>query len=285
MQEMDWVREKTRLQLNQIDSKGDVTAQVNVTHRHSKFFTLIHKFSWLAGVIAFLSLIIFIVWKFELVDASKLHRSLVELSSQFSTTDTEGLREDIDLLTEQVQMLTTSVSDLKIKLLRINAATNSGTTLGNVLASDVSLKQGAVSGIATQIETLPAPAAGMPSGSDTGGKDTDKSGDAINRSLVAKNKITPTAPGIQAQETITNNGPWVINLASFLNKADAENFIENAESRGVTAGLYQVTVNGKIYWRVRVSGFATAAEAKTKTSLIKEKLGLKDVWVTLQKPS
>jgi hypothetical protein len=70
-----------------------------------------------------------------------------------------------------------------------------------------------------------------------------------------------------------------------LNKADAENFMENAESRGVTAGLYQVTVNGKFYWRVRVSGFATAAEAKTKTSLIKEKLGLKDVWVTLQKPS
>jgi len=114
MQEMDWVRENTRLQLNQIDSKGDVTAQVNVNHRHSKFFTLIHKLSWLAGVIAFLSLIIFIVWKFELVDASKLHRSLVELSSQFSDTDTEGLREDIILLTEQVQILTTSISELKI---------------------------------------------------------------------------------------------------------------------------------------------------------------------------
>lgn len=282
---MDWVREKTRLQLNQIQPKGAVTAQVKVTTRHSKFSTLVHKLSWLAGGMAFVSLIIFIVWEFELVDTSKLHRSLVELSSQFSTTDTEGLREDIDLLTEQVQMLTTSVSDLKIKLLRINAATNSGTTLGNVLASDVSLKQGAVSGIATQIETLPAPAAGIPNGSDTGGKDTDKSGDAINNSLVATNKITPTAPGIQAQKTITNNGPWVINLASFLNKADAENFIENAESRGVTAGLYQVTVNGKYYWRVRVSGFATAAEAKTKTSLIKEELGLKDVWVTLQKPS
>ncbi len=285
MQEMDWVRDKTRLQLNQIQPKGAATAQVKVATRLSKFSTLIHKLSWLAGGMAFVSLIIFIVWQFELVDTSKLHRSLVELSSQFSTTDTEGLREDIDLLTEQVQMLTTSVSDLKIKVVRMSAATNSGTTLGNVLASDVSLEQGAVSGIATQIETLPAPTAGIPNGSDTGGKDTDKSGDTINSPLVATNRITPTAPGTQTQETITNKGPWVINLASFLNKADAENFMENAESKGVTAGLYQVTVNGKFYWRVRVSGFATAAEAKTKTSLIKEKLGLKGVWVTLQKPS
>lgn len=285
MQETDWVREKTRLQLNQIQPKGADTAQVKVASRHYKFSTLIHQLSWLAGGMAFVCLIIFIVWKFELVDASKLPRSLVELSSQFSTADTEGLRADIDLLTEQVQILTTSVSELEIKLLRINTATNSGATPGNMLASDVSLKQGAVSGIATQIETLPVPAAGIPDGSDTGGKDTDKSGDAPNSSLVALNKITPAAPGIQTQETITNNGPWVINLASFLNKADAENFLENAESRGVTAGLYPVTVNGKIYWRVRVPGFATAAEAKTKTSLIKEKLGLKDVWITLQKPS
>ena len=60
---------------------------------------------------------------------------------------------------------------------------------------------------------------------------------------------------------------------------DAERYIEKAESRGVAAGLYQVTVKGKDYWRVHVPGFATAAEAKAKASLIKENLGIKDVWI------
>jgi hypothetical protein len=40
-----------------------------------------------------------------------------------------------------------------------------------------------------------------------------------------------------------------------------------------------VTVRGKDYWRVHVPGFATAAEANAKASLIKAKLGLKDAWV------
>ena len=114
MQEKDWVREKTRHQLNLIGSKEDVTAQVNVTNRLSKFFTLIYKLSWLAVFIAFVSLIIFIA-----------------LSSQFSTTDTEGLREDINLLTEQVQILTTSISDLKINKLEEQVTTMRDSEPGN----------------------------------------------------------------------------------------------------------------------------------------------------------
>ena len=55
--------------------------------------------------------------------------------------------------------------------------------------------------------------------------------------------------------------------------------MEDLASKGVTVGLYQVTVRGKDYWRVHVPGFATAAEANAKASLIKEKLGLKDAWV------
>lgn len=52
-----------------------------------------------------------------------------------------------------------------------------------------------------------------------------------------------------------------------------------AESRGVAAGMSQVTVKGKDYWRVHVAGFATAAEANGSAALIKQKLGLKNVWL------
>jgi hypothetical protein len=38
-------------------------------------------------------------------------------------------------------------------------------------------------------------------------------------------------------------------------------------------------VDGKDYWRVFVPGFATASQAKTSASQIKERLGLDDYWV------
>jgi hypothetical protein len=283
---MEWVKEKiyqARLQRNQIQAQGAVTARggrlsrdpEEAASRHSSFFTLTHKLSWLAGGMVLGSMIVTMVWKSGLVDVGddlrvtglsgsvpEQHRNLVELPSQFSTTDTGELRKDIILLTEQVQTLATSIA-----------------ALGNELAPDPSQQQGAASGIVPRIETLPPPAAGMPNVSASDGKDSDKPGDATNSPLVAIKEITPAASGIQTQETITNNGPWVINLASLPHKADAERFMANAGSRGVAADLYQVTVRGKNYWRVHVPGFSTAAEAKAKASLIKEKLGLKDVWV------
>ena len=291
--------EQARLQRNQIQAQGTVTDQGNslmceldeVAIKLSNFF-LTHKLSCFAGSMALGAMIIFMVWKSGLVDvgnglmanglsggASEQDRSLVEPPSQFSTADTEGLRKDITLLTEQVQTLTSSVSDLKIKLQRIHPVTDSIAALGNELAADDSQQQGSVSGIVTRLEILPSPAAGMGNVSASDGKDINKSGDATSPPLVAIKEITPAASGIQAQETVIDNGPWVINLASLPRKADAERFMADAESRGVAAGLYQVAVKGKEYWRVQVSGLATAADANAKASLVKEKLGLKDAWV------
>ena len=298
---MDWVKEKmyqARLQRNQVQAQGAVTAQGNnlrsdpaeTTTRPSNFFTLTHKLPWLAGGMALGSMIVIIVWNSELVDVGddlranslsngtpEQQRSIVELPLQLSGA--EGLRKDIILLTEQVQTLTTSVSDLKSKLLRIHAVTDSIAALGNELASDVSQQQGTLPGNVTQLETLPSPAAGKGNVSVSDGEDADKLVDATSTPLVAMKEITPTVPVVQTQETIIGDGPWVINLVSLPHRADAERFVADAESNGVVAGLYQVTVRGKNYWRVHVPGFATVAEAKAKASLIKEKLGLKDAWV------
>ena len=172
-----------------------------------------------------------------------------------------------------------SVSDLKIKLLRIHAVTDSIADLGNELASDVSQQQGTLPSNVTRLETLPSPAAGKGNISASDGKDADKLVDTTSTPIVAIKEITPTASGVQTQETIIGNGPWVINLASLLHEAVAERFVADSESKGVAVGLYQVTVRGKDYWRVHVPGFATAAEANAKASLIKAKLGLKDAWV------
>ena len=298
---MDWVKEKmyqARLQRNQVQAQGaDATKGNNLggdseeaASRPSGFFTLTHKLLWLAGGMAFGSMTVIMVWNSGLVDVGddlranslsngmpEQQRSIVELPLQLS--DTEGLRKDFILLTEQVQTLTTSVSDLKSKLLRIHTVTDSITALSNELSSDVSQQQGALPGNVTQLETLPSPAAGKGNVSVSDDKDADKLVDATSPPLEAIKEITPTAPVVQTQETIIGDGPWVINLVSLPHRADAERFVADAESNGVVAGLYQVTVRGKNYWRVHVPGFATATEAKAKSSLIKEKLGLKDVWV------
>ena len=79
-----------------------------------------------------------------------------------------------------------------------------------------------------------------------------------------------------------DRGPWVINLASSRSKGDAGRFKTRAVTRGNAAGLYRVSVMGNEYWRVQVSGYATAAGAKAETDVIKEKLGLDDVRIVKQ---
>ncbi len=90
------------------------------------------------------------------------------------------------------------------------------------------------------------------------------------------------APGSDKQDSVNigAKSPWVVNLISLSNKADADRFVAKAMSKDIQVELYTVTVKGKQYWRVHVSGFSTAAEAKSQANVIKEKLGLKDVWIT-----
>ena len=94
--------------------------------------------------------------------------------------------------------------------------------------------------------------------------------------------VTEYGPSVSKHQTPVNEpkaGPWIINLTSSSSQAVADRFAANAQSRGIETRQQQVTVKGKHYWRVQTTGFSSAAEAKTKASQIKEKLGLKDVWI------
>lgn len=77
-----------------------------------------------------------------------------------------------------------------------------------------------------------------------------------------------------------NDGKWVINLVSLSRKVDADRFTEKARSKDIETKQQQVTVKGKQYWRVQIVGFSTVGEAKVYAVIAKEKLGLKDVWIT-----
>lgn len=77
-------------------------------------------------------------------------------------------------------------------------------------------------------------------------------------------------------------GPWVINLLSDPNEALAERFAARARDRGVPVEQSHTEVNGRVFWRVQITGFGTMSEAQTHAQEVKEKLQLKDIWIFKQ---
>lgn len=140
-------------------------------------------------------------------------------------------------------------------------------------------RQDSLPRVVTRFEKLPPPAAGNPGAGFSEGSDTVRSASIASAPPVEKKEILPAAREKQAGEMVVDNSHWAINLVSVPHKAGAERFMEMASAKGVEADLYQVTVNGKTYWRVHVPGFSSVAEARQEAGLIKKKLGLEETWV------
>ncbi len=77
-------------------------------------------------------------------------------------------------------------------------------------------------------------------------------------------------------------GDWSINLASYTKQSAAEKVRGRFLARGVATDQVVATVNGKTYYRLRVTGFESRQAALTQSAVIKEKLGLGETWVTKQ---
>ena len=92
------------------------------------------------------------------------------------------------------------------------------------------------------------------------------------------------AAGQDSKETAQTGqrGDWSINLASYTKQSTAEEMRGRFLEKGVAADQVVATVNGKTYFRLRVTGLASRQAALKQSALIKEKLGLKDAWVTKQ---
>ena len=123
---------------------------------------------------------------------------------------------------------------------------------------------------ATASVSLPKQSKAMPSLSKSATLDTDN----VEGGQLSAREDSHTAASAD------NEGKWIINLASLSKKVNADRFIEMAQSKDIETKQQQVTVEGKQYWRVRIVGFSTFGEAKDYAVIAKEKLGLKDVWIT-----
>ena len=94
--------------------------------------------------------------------------------------------------------------------------------------------------------------------------------------------IPATAADANPPQTNLNEGRWVINLLSDPNKALAERFADRAREQGIPVEQTHSEVEGRVFWRVQITGFETAREARIHADEIKAKLRLKDVWIFKQ---
>jgi|GEM_PF-6664354 len=99
----------------------------------------------------------------------------------------------------------------------------------------------------------------------------------------APEKQPDTVHTTQIEPNSERTGEWTINLASLRSLKQAENFKSKAGMKGFDTSIQQVNVKGNDYWRVRITGLATLDEAHARGEAIKQRLGLKEIWISRQR--
>jgi hypothetical protein len=112
-------------------------------------------------------------------------------------------------------------------------------------------------------------------------KSLTKPSDKQGSDLSGTPEEAPTETGSAKKTSVVAraDGLWVINLASYSDKRDADRFAKRTQSKDIHTEQHQVTVKGKPYWRVQVPGFSSAEDAKIYAASIEAQLGLKETWV------
>jgi cell division septation protein DedD len=130
-----------------------------------------------------------------------------------------------------------------------------------------------------------AEAAAMPGNEET----PDSSSDGLsgrNNTGTAMPAEPAALPGQSAASTyagdqaaVKHGGPWVINLLSSPIRSDADRFAEKARNQGIPVEQRRVILNDREFFRVQLTGFMTQKLAEESAGPVKERLGLKDVWI------
>ena len=218
----------------------------------------------------------------------------------------EQLEDRLTGLVDRVEMLTDSITYLESKLIRAHVLTDSIIT-AEQQAPSLASKQPATSESVRDVDELPPSAAGQTT-RQTPAVSTAAPGATVSSTTVASTEksttrlaskqpdsakttqdtarrvaVTESRAPVSRHQTPVNTSkgdPWVINLTSSPSQADADRFAAKVRSRGIETQQQQVTVKGNQYWRVQTTGFSTANEAQSYAGIVREKLGLRDVWIT-----
>lgn len=97
------------------------------------------------------------------------------------------------------------------------------------------------------------------------------------RAFKGDNSGVPKANGANRQNAANS---WSVNLVAGDNKTAIEKLQAKFKQQAVPAERQTVHIDGKAWYRLRVTGFASRREADDYALRVKSKLGLEDVWVS-----
>ena len=203
-------------------------------------------------------------------------------ASATGNTAIERMDMKIAALAERVDSLTGSIDQLETKLISTLLTTDSILAAREAQPSSTNTTQQTIAETEHILDTLPPPAAGTTEEETSVAIAPRLSSVAITPDSsvtpsTMEHKPPPIKNGAAAKKS--KNGPWVINLVSTSSETDAERLSKKALSKNIQTELQQTTVKGKKYWRVQITGFSTADDARAYAVTAKKQLGLKDAWV------
>jgi len=107
---------------------------------------------------------------------------------------------------------------------------------------------------------------------------------SVNRKTPVIKPSTPVKPIVKAKTeaktpTVAKPKGWVINLTSVSSAESAQQEVARLQLLGVKAQSIRTEARGKIWYRIRVAGFATREEAQAQAELLGESLNIPDIWV------
>ena len=275
---------------------GHTTSAENVEHQEgnasmsekSRFMALKDNHTrLLLGTLVIILSVVIIWWSTSSNERDVIRLSDIEMfesqqASAAGSTAVESMDMKIAALAERVNSLTESITQLEIKLISAHLTTDAIITVKTIQPSSTNTTQQTIAKTEHLLETLPPPASGI----------TEKEVSVAIAPHLSSGAIASgssvTSAAIEHQPPLTNNepaiktstnGPWVINLVSTSRKADADRLTEKALSKDIATELQQITVKGTQYWRVQITGFPTADDARLFADTAKEQLGLKDTWI------
>jgi len=105
-------------------------------------------------------------------------------------------------------------------------------------------------------------------------------------SPVSETKAPPAATPVTTKPAVTavvpvshsRQGEWVVNLTSLGNSVAANNELNRLRHLGVHAESVKANIQGKIWYRIRVAGFAGKEAAERQRKVLAKKLGIQDAW-------
>ncbi len=102
---------------------------------------------------------------------------------------------------------------------------------------------------------------------------------AATTPVPAARQLVEMIPAASTETTQPTTNGWSVNLISLSSEKDADEELARLRNLGVRAEKHRVEQDGRVWFRLRVSGFASRDGAMAYIETVKDKAGVDNTWV------